>query len=107
MATSLAGGAAYVMWRATPSTPANAAARANHVAATAGAVLHGRSGWAAASKPCGHTLASAWCLMPHPDKIFKGGEDAAFGTENAIGVADGVGGWCVSQQLWQILVGDL
>eukprot|EP01043_Picozoa_sp_COSAG02_P025593 COSAG02_NODE_1443_length_12584_cov_2.587425_10_plen_256_part_00 len=31
--------------------------------------------------------------MPHPEKVHKGGEDAAFGSPNAIGVADGVGGW--------------
>jgi len=35
------------------------------------------------------------CMIPHPSKRKKGGEDAYFMTENglAIGVADGVGGW--------------
>ena len=33
------------------------------------------------------------CLMPHPAKKEKGGEDAACITENIVVVADGVGGW--------------
>jgi len=35
------------------------------------------------------------CMIPHPSKRMKGGDDAYFVTENglAIGVADGVGGW--------------
>lgn len=34
-------------------------------------------------------------MFPHPDKEYKGGEDAYFVSENgkAMGVADGVGGW--------------
>ena len=34
-------------------------------------------------------------MLPHPDKIAKGGEDAYFVSTSglAVGVADGVGGW--------------
>mmetsp|Transcript_13202 Transcript_13202/g.22208 ORF Transcript_13202/g.22208 Transcript_13202/m.22208 type:complete len:431 (-) Transcript_13202:31-1323(-) len=34
-------------------------------------------------------------MVPHPDKAYRGGEDAYFTSEdfNAAGVADGVGGW--------------
>ncbi|WOK91619.1 putative protein phosphatase 2C 55 [Canna indica] len=40
-------------------------------------------------------LLSGSCYLPHPDKEETGGEDAHFicVTEQAIGVADGVGGW--------------
>lgn len=39
-------------------------------------------------------LNSASCYLPHPDKEETGGEDAHFiYDEQAIGVADGVGGW--------------
>lgn len=40
-------------------------------------------------------LRSGACVIPHPSKVHKGGEDAYFISENgnAIGVADGVGGW--------------
>ncbi|KAM7251963.1 hypothetical protein ACFE04_023846 [Oxalis oulophora] len=40
-------------------------------------------------------LYSGSCYMPHPDKVKTGGEDAHFicVDEQAIGVADGVGGW--------------
>ncbi|XP_041008741.1 probable protein phosphatase 2C 80 isoform X2 [Juglans microcarpa x Juglans regia] len=40
-------------------------------------------------------LISGSCYLPHPDKEEKGGEDAHFICidEQAIGVADGVGGW--------------
>lgn len=40
-------------------------------------------------------LHSAAASVPHPEKEFKGGEDAHFvyGDAHAIGVADGVGGW--------------
>lgn len=39
----------------------------------------------------------ASCL-PHPDKVEKGGEDAYFFTEDGkfLGIADGVGGWSLS-----------
>lgn len=39
----------------------------------------------------------ASCL-PHPDKVQKGGEDAYFYTEDGkfLGIADGVGGWSLS-----------
>ncbi|OMO84300.1 phosphatase 2C (PP2C)-like protein [Corchorus olitorius] len=41
------------------------------------------------------TLLSASCYLPHPAKEETGGEDAHFicANEQAIGVADGVGGW--------------
>jgi protein phosphatase PTC7 len=32
-------------------------------------------------------------MIPHPDKVAKGGEDAFFVNEKLISVADGVGGW--------------
>lgn len=40
-------------------------------------------------------LLSGSCYIPHPDKEETGGEDAHFicVNEQAIGVADGVGGW--------------
>lgn len=47
--------------------------------------------------PSGKTLklVSGSCYLPHPDKEDTGGEDAHFicSEEQAIGVADGVGGW--------------
>ncbi|XP_057857297.2 probable protein phosphatase 2C 55 [Cryptomeria japonica] len=43
----------------------------------------------------GLKLQSGACYLPHPDKEERGGEDAHFicTAEQAIGVADGVGGW--------------
>lgn len=40
-------------------------------------------------------LASGAFVLPHPDKVAKGGEDWYFIAANhrAVGVADGVGGW--------------
>ena len=40
-------------------------------------------------------LISGSCYLPHPDKEKTGGEDAHFicSEEQAVGVADGVGGW--------------
>lgn len=40
-------------------------------------------------------MLSGSCYLPHPDKEATGGEDAHFicTDEQAIGVADGVGGW--------------
>ena len=38
-------------------------------------------------------LSTEWCMIPHPDKIDTGGEDAVFATPTAVGIADGVGGW--------------
>ncbi|GAU15324.1 hypothetical protein TSUD_03930 [Trifolium subterraneum] len=47
--------------------------------------------------PSGKTLklVSGSCYLPHPDKEDTGGEDAHFicSEEQAVGVADGVGGW--------------
>jgi len=38
-------------------------------------------------------LVNAVGNIPHPAKMATGGEDANFMTPNAVGVADGVGGW--------------
>ena len=40
-------------------------------------------------------LTAGACVIPHPDKMEKGGEDAFFISERGycLGVADGVGGW--------------
>lgn len=41
-------------------------------------------------------LRCAVCYLPHPDKVYYGGEDAYFVSDiggGAMGVADGVGGW--------------
>lgn len=40
-------------------------------------------------------LVSGSCYLPHPAKVETGGEDAHFicADEQAVGVADGVGGW--------------
>jgi protein phosphatase PTC7 len=35
-------------------------------------------------------------IRPHPEKAYKGGEDAGFANENLLAVADGVGGWAQS-----------
>lgn len=32
-------------------------------------------------------------MIPHPQKAYKGGEDAIFTSDNVLVVADGVGGW--------------
>src|SRR5688572_30009105 len=32
-------------------------------------------------------------MIPHPDKVAKGGEDAFYADETVLSVADGVGGW--------------
>jgi protein phosphatase PTC7 len=32
-------------------------------------------------------------IVPHDDKIFRGGEDSAHASDSIIAVADGVGGW--------------
>jgi len=32
-------------------------------------------------------------MIPHPEKVKKGGEDAFFANKNVLSVADGVGGW--------------
>jgi len=39
------------------------------------------------------SLESTWCIIPHPTKVDKGGEDAIFLTPLSAGCADGVGGW--------------
>ena len=38
-------------------------------------------------------LKTGACMIPHPDKVHKGGEDAYFLSPHIMGVADGVGGW--------------
>lgn len=35
-------------------------------------------------------------MSPHPEKAYKGGEDAVFTSDNVLLVADGVGGWVES-----------
>ena len=35
----------------------------------------------------------AWGAVPHPDKAWKGGEDATFASNNVLVMADGVSGW--------------
>eukprot|EP01066_Platyproteum_vivax_P009468 Platyproteum_vivax@DN4170_c0_g1_i1.p1 len=42
---------------------------------------------------CRGLFDSAKCVIPHPYKEHFGGEDAAFCTDRALGVADGVGSW--------------
>jgi len=32
-------------------------------------------------------------MIPHPEKVAKGGEDACYVDEGILIVADGVGGW--------------
>lgn len=32
-------------------------------------------------------------MIPHPQKAYKGGEDAMYTSDNLLVVADGVGGW--------------
>ncbi len=32
-------------------------------------------------------------MIPHPDKVYKGGEDAISENQSLLAVADGVGGW--------------
>jgi len=32
-------------------------------------------------------------MIPHPEKAYKGGEDACFCNNQLLCVADGVGGW--------------
>ncbi|CAM9209073.1 unnamed protein product [Laminaria digitata] len=39
------------------------------------------------------TLDVGSCMIPHPEKVARGGEDAYFVLENDLGVFDGVGGW--------------
>ena len=34
-------------------------------------------------------------IIPHDDKKFRGGEDAAASTDTILTVADGVGGWAL------------
>lgn len=38
-------------------------------------------------------MVSASCLIPDQEKVIRGGEDAYFIAKDALGVADGVGGW--------------
>eukprot|EP01052_Picozoa_sp_SAG31_P046914 SAG31_NODE_9164_length_1323_cov_2.422386_2_plen_108_part_00 len=56
--------------------------------APAAAVLTGDSGLDSAAG-----LSAGWCMLPHPEKVHKGGEDAVFTQRAVVGVADGVGGW--------------
>lgn len=47
----------------------------------------------AQSNSCYGFLKSAATVSPHPDKAYKGGEDALAFKHKMITVADGVGGW--------------
>jgi protein phosphatase PTC7 len=50
-------------------------------------------------KAAGQTLYKfehAFHMSPHPEKAYKGGEDAVFTSDNVLLVADGVGGWAES-----------
>jgi len=35
----------------------------------------------------------SYCNIPHPEKVYKGGEDAYYASNSLLSVADGVGGW--------------
>lgn len=35
----------------------------------------------------------SYSIVPHPDKVWKGGQDAAYVSDHALIVADGVSGW--------------
>lgn len=45
------------------------------------------------SSPSQYRFRYASKIIPHPDKVEKGGEDALFAHDNILVVADGVGGW--------------
>jgi protein phosphatase PTC7 len=50
-------------------------------------------------KPAGqlrYKFEYAFHMSPHPEKAYKGGEDAVFTSNNVLLVADGVGGWADS-----------
>lgn len=32
-------------------------------------------------------------MVPHPDKLDKGGEDSLYINDHIVSIADGVGGW--------------
>lgn len=44
------------------------------------------------SRPANHFLYGS-CMRPHPEKEYKGGEDAMYAHDNVLAVMDGVGGW--------------
>ncbi len=41
----------------------------------------------------GSYFESRTIIIPHDEKIHRGGEDSAHATDTMIAVADGVGGW--------------
>eukprot|EP00892_Ulva_mutabilis_P003903 jgi/Ulvmu1/1885/UM012_0042.1 len=47
----------------------------------------------AATAPARLSLTTGGFVIPHPQKVAKGGEDAYYIAERSFGVADGVGGW--------------
>jgi protein phosphatase PTC7 len=44
-------------------------------------------------------FSSGSCMIPHPEKISRGGEDACFYTENRIGVFDGISAWFLEDNI--------
>ena len=45
------------------------------------------------SKPKKSYFRSGFCMIPHPDKAYKSGEDAVYCDDYFLTVLDGVGGW--------------
>ena len=45
------------------------------------------------------SLTTGGFIIPHPQKVAKGGEDAYYIGERSVGVADGVGGWVCTPPL--------
>ncbi len=43
--------------------------------------------------PSSSYLRSGFCMIPHPDKAYKSGEDAVYCDDKFLTVLDGVGGW--------------
>jgi protein phosphatase PTC7 len=44
-------------------------------------------------------FSSGSCMIPHPKKMSRGGEDACFYTKNRIGVFDGVSAWFLEDNI--------
>jgi len=61
--------------------------------------LAGCSCSTAATVPTRLSLTTGGFIIPHPQKVAKGGEDAYYIGERSVGVADGVGGWVCTPPL--------